>query len=1533
MSLFSSLFSWFKKEPTSDTCEDRERRYPSEQSPNMCSQENDTVEVKRGDIVLGVIRKITKGGLLVDIGLEDMAFLPGSHTGSHPYTWNRLLGKEHTFVVLKNEYGSVVVSLKIALEIDRQKRLGFNAGDVVDFNAGDVVEGKVLKRNKGGFIIEVCEKKVFMPYSEAGILEESERERLIGQTMEMMVKDSNVNSVIVSLRMMHKDDKRKIKELMESGQSEWEGIIVRRDSRGYIVSIKGIEALWPSQCIPCTESDDLISSRWEFIFSDFSDSSNIPTVIRVIDRDLAQKSDEEIENPAENRFKLRMLDVHQNHCAFTESFGQYVAGVLYGHNIKADGQSLPIYITDLLLDIYSTLDTPVTFEVIGSFASDGLEYAILQKDHKTFYTDEAKRCFHNLKVGDSMALKLLGATANYKILRDSKYAFWGIISHEAFHKYSEVRGDEILLPIASIPTAPSLPIVFGELLPTHIQIDRSREAQLQERLEQLFTPSELNAMDIESRYRIEEMLDLYPTLGVIDPNSKEVEVDKDIQIVISQNVQLDLVGHQEIGEIREMIEGSNFWVAPFLRKHNISALTLFNEKGLVMVVEIDNKQFHLVSIGDANETERYLKIRKKSSYTKLKIRGRRISIQEITDTAPYKCDTESVWQYISRLREYVAIKNKVKKSTENWVKGRSENFDIQENILRYQKNRETERSNQKMYLPAERLTLGAGAFQGDSGALKLKIDATEFETFLGGAEEGFAYTKDDAGNRKETGKLTAIPEEEYFWTVGREGVDLSEYLRNGITLWAGVDVRHLDLQIKALQRFTSYDKEESLFQLLIGDNIKIPNIEKLKDTQFFNPCLQNAEDGNRQPEAVLKALALEEKGILLVQGPPGTGKTTVIVEVIRQLAKQGKKVLVCSQSHAAVDNIYKRINREEIGLLRIDDKQDSLSTYGLADYTSFIENNILLLDKLHQSDGKNNDDIRSFIKSFKYDKSSVEVFANFHLNLLNDYNSIKDVDAERLANLLQNLSENVKGVSRNLLQEQSYQKAEVILGTCIGIGMDSILRKGRIKFDMVIIDEAGKANLAETIVPMQLGSRYLLVGDDNQLPPFVDTELISDMIQNEGGERDKKAMRKEIEEAMSVSLFEYFHYHTDPGFPDECVVTLNYQYRMHPDIGDFISDVFYKSVVRNGANTSQNTLSLEGFEEAVTVYSTENDPKHYETDANPGYFNKREAEYICEIIPKILSVLKSHKELTFGIITTYVAQREYIKKMLERKSYASLTDSVYTVDSIQGNEFDIVLFSFVRSFPKEVKKKVSFLDDLRRLNVSLSRAKRKLIIVGDMNTLTRPRVHIRLSDSKSGVQPIQVFERLRKKSTILSYESSDIEKFKSKGYQVNSTFEKCTWKEITGRNNKGKPMVRSRIEVTLPDTNIRVSMPVHKTFLAEYDPDAKIDIRYIGSDKDSRPQFEFSDTLLSERFGFYNLKESIEYIKTQKREDNPIKGVVTKAELAKYGGFINYVKCRGLKAVAYTNKPLSCNSVYRFRVYKVEEGSSKQTRITLNVDE
>lgn len=1522
MSLFSSLFRWFKKEPTSDTCEDRERRYPSEQSADTCSQENDTVEVKRGYIVLGVIRKIIKGGLLVDIGLEDMAFLSGSHTGSHPSTWDRLLGKEHKFVVLENEDGSVVVSLEIALKVDRQKRL--------DFNAGDVVEGKVLRRNDGGFIIEVCEEKVFMPYSEAGILEESERDSLIGQTMEMMVKDSNVDSFIVSLKMMHKDDKRKVKELMESGQSEWKGIVVRRNSKGYIVSIKGIEALWPSQCIPHTERNDLIASRWKFIFSDFSDSSNRPTVIRVIDRDFAQKSDEEIENPAENRFKLRVLDIHQNHCAFTEPFGQYVAGVLYGHNIKADGHSLPVYITDFLLEIYSTLDTPVTFEVIGSFASGGLEYAILQKDHKTFYSDEAKRYFHSLKVGDSMALKLLGATANYKILRDPKYAFWGIVSHEAFRKYSEVRGDEIFLPIVSIPKAPSLPIVFGELLPTHLQINRSHEAQLEERLERLFTPSELNAMDIESRYTIEEMLGLYPTLGVIDSNSKEVEVDKDIQIVISQNVQLDLVGHQEIGEILEMIESSNFWVAPFLRQNKISALTLFNEKGLVMVVEIDNKQFHLVSIGDANETERYLKIRKKSSYTKLKIRGRRIAIQEIADTAPYKCDAEYVWQYIYRLREYVNIKNKVKESTENWVKGRSENFDIQENILRYQKDRETERSGQEMNLSAERLTLAAGAFQGDSGALKLDINATEFESFLGGAEEGFAYTKDNAGNRKETGKLTAIPEEGYFWTVGREGVDLSEYLRSGITLCADVDVRHLDIQIKALQRFTSYDNGESLLQLLIGDNIKIPNIEKLKDTQFFNPCLQNAEDGNRQPEAVLKALALEEKGILLVQGPPGTGKTTVIVEVIRQLAKQGKKVLVCSQSHAAVDNIYKRINREDIGLLRIDDKQNPSSTYGLADYTSFIENNILLLDKLHQSGDKNDDDIRSFIKSFKYD-NFVEVFTDIHLNLLNDYNSIKDVDAEKLANLLHNLSENVKGMSRDLLHEQSYQKAEVILGTCIGIGMDNILRKGRIKFDMVIIDEAGKANLAETIVPMQLGSRYLLVGDDNQLPPFVDTELISDMVQDEGSESDKKAKRKEIEEAMSVSLFEYFHYHTNPRFPDECVVTLNYQYRMHPDIGDFISDVFYKSIVRNGANTSQNTLSLEGFEEAVTVYSTENDPKHYETDANPGYFNKREAEYICEIIPKVLPVLKSHKELTFGIITTYVAQREYIKKMLEREGYANLMDSVYTVDSIQGNEFDIVLFSFVRSFPEKIKKKVSFLDDLRRLNVSLSRAKRKLIIVGDMDTLTRPRVHIRLSDSKSGIQPIQVFERLRKKSTILSYESSDIEKFKSKGYQINSTFEKCTWKEITAKSNKGKPMARPRIEVTFPDTNIRVSMPVNKTFLTKYDPNAKIDIRYIGSDKDSRPQFEFSDTLLGERFGFYNLKKSLEYIETQKRENNPIIGVVTDFQQTQNGGFINFIKCRGLRAVAYTDKPLSCNSVYRFRVYKVEERSSKQIWITLNV--
>lgn len=1522
MSLFSSLFRWFKKEPTSDTCEDRERRYPSEQSADTCSQENDTVEVKRGYIVLGVIRKIIKGGLLVDIGLEDMAFLPGSHTGSHPSTWDRLLGKEHKFVVLENEDGSVVVSLEIALKVDRQKRL--------DFNAGDVVEGKVLRRNDGGFIIEVCEEKVFMPYSEAGILEESERDSLIGQTMEMMVKDSNVDSFIVSLKMMHKDDKRKVKELMESGQSEWKGIVVRRNSKGYIVSIKGIEALWPSQCIPHTERNDLIASRWKFIFSDFSDSSNRPTVIRVIDRDFAQKSDEEIENPAENRFKLRVLDIHQNHCAFTEPFGQYVAGVLYGHNIKADGHSLPVYITDFLLEIYSTLDTPVTFEVIGSFASGGLEYAILQKDHKTFYSDEAKRYFHSLKVGDSMALKLLGATANYKILRDPKYAFWGIVSHEAFRKYSEVRGDEIFLPIVSIPKAPSLPIVFGELLPTHLQINRSHEAQLEERLERLFTPSELNAMDIEDRYTIEEMLGLYPTLGVIDPNSKEIEVDKDIQIVISQNVQLDLIGHQEIGEIREMIGSSNFWVAPFLRQNKISALTLFNEKGLVMVVEIDNKQFHLVSIGDANETERYLKIRKKSSYTKLKIRGRRIAIQEIADTAPYKCDAEYVWQYIYRLREYVNIKNKVKESTENWVKGRSENFDIQENILRYQKDRETERSGQEMNLSAERLTLAAGAFQGDSGALKLDINASEFESFLGGAEEGFAYTKDNAGNRKETGKLTAIPEEGYFWTVGREGVDLSEYLRSGITLCADVDVRHLDIQIKALQRFTSYDNGESLLQLLIGDNIKIPNIEKLKDTQFFNPCLQNAEDGNRQPEAVLKVLALEEKGILLVQGPPGTGKTTVIVEVIRQLAKQGKKVLVCSQSHAAVDNIYKRINREDIGLLRIDDKQNPSSTYGLADYTSFIDNNILLLDKLHQSGDKNDDDIRSFIKSFKYD-NFVEVFTDIHLNLLNDYNSIKDVDAEKLANLLHNLSENVKGMSRDLLHEQSYQKAEVILGTCIGIGMDNILRKGRIKFDMVIIDEAGKANLAETIVPMQLGSRYLLVGDDNQLPPFVDTELISDMVQDEGSESDKKAKRKEIEEAMSVSLFEYFHYHTNPRFPDECVVTLNYQYRMHPDIGDFISDVFYKSIVRNGANTSQNTLSLEGFEEAVTVYSTENDPKHYETDANPGYFNKREAEYICEIIPKVLPVLKSHKELTFGIITTYVAQREYIKKMLEREGYANLMDSVYTVDSIQGNEFDIVLFSFVRSFPEKIKKKVSFLDDLRRLNVSLSRAKRKLIIVGDMDTLTRPRVHIRLSDSKSGIQPIQVFERLRKKSTILSYESSDIEKFKSKGYQINSTFEKCTWKEITAKSNKGKPMARPRIEVTFPDTNIRVSMPVNKTFLTKYDPNAKIDIRYIGSDKDSRPQFEFSDTLLGERFGFYNLKKSLEYIETQKRENNPIIGVVTDFQQTQNGGFINFIKCRGLRAVAYTDKPLSCNSVYRFRVYKVEERSSKQIWITLNV--
>jgi superfamily I DNA and/or RNA helicase len=260
------------------------------------------------------------------------------------------------------------------------------------------------------------------------------------------------------------------------------------------------------------------------------------------------------------------------------------------------------------------------------------------------------------------------------------------------------------------------------------------------------------------------------------------------------------------------------------------------------------------------------------------------------------------------------------------------------------------------------------------------------------------------------------------------------------------------------------------------------------------------------------------------------------------------------------------------------------------------------------------------------------------------------------------------------------------MGTCIGVGMDRGLKQSGMVFDTVIIDEAGKANLAETAVPMQLGKKYILVGDQRQLPPYVDKDEISSFIK----ETSIQGLTQEsVVSAISYSLFEDFL--EDDRFPSESTIQLNYQYRMNPEIASYVSDLFYDKTLKNGHGTEKQTCPLDEFSDAVTFIDTsvynrvgEKNIAYEEKDSSEGYYNPYEIEiFRNRILPNLIRLKKSNEVISVGIITPYRSQRQYLLKEL---LHTPLEGSVYTIDSIQGTEFDIVVISLVRAFSSQSKK-------------------------------------------------------------------------------------------------------------------------------------------------------------------------------------------------------------------------------------------------------
>ncbi len=582
-----------------------------------------------------------------------------------------------------------------------------------------------------------------------------------------------------------------------------------------------------------------------------------------------------------------------------------------------------------------------------------------------------------------------------------------------------------------------------------------------------------------------------------------------------------------------------------------------------------------------------------------------------------------------------------------------------------------------------------------------------------------------------------------------------DLLGEGFYIEKKVSRRQLLVQREIIQDFLQkkikIDHIESL--LVKQDKVKTPMTAHIK---FNNPDLERTEreqPDNNQVKAVKKAVG--NQNIFLVQGPPGTGKTTVIAEIIEQLVAKGERILVAGQNHVAVDNVLEKIAKlPHLNLLRVGNPErvsSDLLQYTIgnltADYknvfATFLSNQLELIKVYYQFKIQNKNllelkdafsqQIDKFCEGYGRIK---EVLKQRHFALRDGLTDFTIAELEETIATYQKWIQHSNNEVDLLVQPLIYNSVDVVFATCIGVKTDPIFRNSSFKFHTVIIDEAGKANIAETLVPVELGKKVILVGDQMQLPPYIDSTLID--------EKDPKSfpkspygagfLQEEIAHALKTSFFEFLINRVEhKQFPRENLEMLNYQHRMHPSIGEFVSHSFYGGNVKMGGRTHMNKLHFAApFDKEVVFFDTSNLLSPYEQKEGCSVKNIAEAEAISEyILPTLFKNNVSASNI--AIIAPYKSQVSTIQSFIKNSAVCHQKNiEVATLDSFQGKEFDIIIFSFTRSAnhqkPEVVngrKKfvKVGFLDDARRLNVAFSRAKKKLVFIGNAKTLTDKRSH------------------------------------------------------------------------------------------------------------------------------------------------------------------------------------------------------------------
>jgi ATP-dependent RNA/DNA helicase IGHMBP2 len=466
----------------------------------------------------------------------------------------------------------------------------------------------------------------------------------------------------------------------------------------------------------------------------------------------------------------------------------------------------------------------------------------------------------------------------------------------------------------------------------------------------------------------------------------------------------------------------------------------------------------------------------------------------------------------------------------------------------------------------------------------------------------------------------------------------------------------------------SHNRLSILRDVMYG--IKPPSFNKIDESIHITGLNQS------QNSAVQKILAA--KDIAIIHGPPGTGKTTTLVQAIRQTLLTEKQVLVCSSSNTAVDLLTEKLHREGINVLRLGNPARISE--------EVLMNTLDVKMAAHES----------YKELKKYRKTAEEYF-----RMAGKYKRTFGREEREQRQLFYMEARKILHEARNLedyIFEEQFEKAQVIACTPV-VSSGKMMRNKH--FSTVFIDEAAQALEPMCWIPITRSDRVIFAGDHFQLPPTV------------------KSKKAEVE-GLKETLFEQCMH------LDNVSVMLNTQYRMHEHIMNFSNKKFYQNNLIADASVKDTVLSFDPNEFLLHT------PLDFIDTAGCGYneiinpeslsiANPEEAQLLIKHLKLVLEQYsqsnKSGKRITIGIISPYKEQVQYlINKVAEDEDFNNYRSqiAIKTVDGFQGQERDIIYISLVRS---NDLKEIGFLNDIRRMNVALTRAKKKLVVIGDSATL------------------------------------------------------------------------------------------------------------------------------------------------------------------------------------------------------------------------